>query len=227
MKKTKSEEFSKNKSGLSNFLFQRRRVLDIDLEDVSQKTGIQVKYLRRMEKGEWSKLPSGVYVKGFLRKYARIIGCNSEELVKAYEKEILEENLKDDENKPRESYFSKLKLVKDISPRTFRITLVSIVFLVVLGYIGYQVSAVFSAPELKITEPQDSEVVIIKDSTAIKGEVGEGVDVFINNELVSLNSERFFNKEVDLLPGLNIFSIKAVSRFGKETTINRRIIYQQ
>jgi cytoskeletal protein RodZ len=40
-----------------------------------------------MEKEQWDTLPSAVFVKGFLRSYAKLLGIDEEELISLYEKE--------------------------------------------------------------------------------------------------------------------------------------------
>jgi len=46
-----------------------------------------VKYLEYLENGQYEKLPAEVYVRGFLRSYARYLNIDEQALVKLYERE--------------------------------------------------------------------------------------------------------------------------------------------
>ena len=50
----------------------------IGLTDISRFTKIQLKYLEDIEEGRYEKLPSDVYVKGFLKSYAKFLGVNGD-----------------------------------------------------------------------------------------------------------------------------------------------------
>jgi cytoskeletal protein RodZ len=56
----------------------------IDLEDVSIKTKIRIDNLLLIEKEDHTKLPDEVYVKGFLRAFAKVIGADGDEAVRRY-----------------------------------------------------------------------------------------------------------------------------------------------
>ena len=57
----------------------------ISLEKVSDETRIGLGTLKLIEKEEHENLPAEVFVKGFLRAYARAIGADGEEAVQRYE----------------------------------------------------------------------------------------------------------------------------------------------
>jgi cytoskeletal protein RodZ len=60
----------------------------IRLEDVSQETRIAIGILKLIEKEDHGQLPAEVFVKGFLRAYARAIGADEDEAVTRYEARI-------------------------------------------------------------------------------------------------------------------------------------------
>ena len=202
---------------LSQTLRERRELLNLSLEKLSQKTGIPTKYLRRIEEGEWERLPSRVYVRGFLRKYAEKVGINPDEVVKKYEALKIERG----EKPPPKAKIPSVTL----SPRTARVGAYVIVFLVVVGYIGYQLSAVFILPELAVESPAGDETTVFTEQIILKGRVEPGSTLLLNGQSVPTNPGGEFSIPIDLLPGLNTLEVKAVSRFNRETTITRRIIY--
>lgn len=226
-----SNDNKKDSGLLSNKLRQRRRLLNITLEELSAKTGIQTKYLRRIEEGNWSDLPTAVYTRGFLKQYARIVGLNTDEVIARYNEErekVFGKNLVSD--KVSDSRFGKFlasffRFGGDISPKMIRTTLILIVLLLILGYISWQFSIVFVRPQLNIENPQEDEVVLDEDNIVFKGKIDSEANLFLNDRLMEVDSNGFFEKQVELLPGLNVLEFKAVSRFGKETVVVRRVIY--
>ncbi len=56
----------------------------ISLEDVSKETKIRTDNLLLIEKEECDKLPAEIFIKGFLRAYAKAIGADGDEAVRRY-----------------------------------------------------------------------------------------------------------------------------------------------
>ena len=61
-----------------------RRERKISLEDISKKTKVHIKYLRFIESGKFSEIPS-IYTKLFFKAYVSEIGCNVDEAIKDLE----------------------------------------------------------------------------------------------------------------------------------------------
>jgi cytoskeleton protein RodZ len=57
----------------------------ISLEEVSKETRIRLENLLCIEKEDHEKLPAQIFVKGFLRAYAKVIGADEDEAVRRYE----------------------------------------------------------------------------------------------------------------------------------------------
>jgi len=56
----------------------------LSLSDVSEQIHIRSVYLEGIENGDWSSIGAPVYVRGFLRTYARFLGLDPEAAVAAY-----------------------------------------------------------------------------------------------------------------------------------------------
>jgi cytoskeleton protein RodZ len=78
--KTDKESYS-----FGRYLQSMRLEKKINLEKVSEETRIAVRNLQLIEKEALEALPDEVFVKGFLRSYARAIGADGDEAVKLYE----------------------------------------------------------------------------------------------------------------------------------------------
>lgn len=60
----------------------------LTIKDAERETSIRAKYLEALEQGAYDVLPSEVYVKGFIRNYAKFLHLNGEALVQEYREEI-------------------------------------------------------------------------------------------------------------------------------------------
>jgi DnaJ-class molecular chaperone len=65
-------------------LKQIRERMGVELKTISMETRIPVKILERIEEENSEQLPAQVYLKGFLRGYARCLGLDSEKVVEDY-----------------------------------------------------------------------------------------------------------------------------------------------
>lgn len=65
-------------------LKQEREARALSLPEVARITKIPVRSLERLEDGRFEELPAEVFVRGFLRSYARVVGLDPEETVRRY-----------------------------------------------------------------------------------------------------------------------------------------------
>lgn len=66
------------------WLRQQREMREIHLNEISDRTKISLRYLRAMEQDNFELLPGLIFVKGFLREYAKYVGLNPDEVVNFY-----------------------------------------------------------------------------------------------------------------------------------------------
>ena len=71
-------------TSLGSLLRRSREERHIDLDEAVSATRIRRNYLEALENEEWSKLPSQVFVKGFLRSYAEFLGLDKEMVRNCY-----------------------------------------------------------------------------------------------------------------------------------------------
>ncbi|MBO9540065.1 helix-turn-helix domain-containing protein [bacterium] len=74
-------------SSVSQMLRQTREAKGISLEEVAQRTYIKLPYLVALEEGDIAKLPAPVYIHGYIRQYAKLLGLNGSDLVLQYQQE--------------------------------------------------------------------------------------------------------------------------------------------
>jgi cytoskeletal protein RodZ len=69
---------------LGSYLRNAREARGLDLRDAAQQTRISINYLKAIEDEDFSKLPGEVFVKGFLKNYARFLRLPEDEVVKRF-----------------------------------------------------------------------------------------------------------------------------------------------
>jgi cytoskeleton protein RodZ len=65
-------------------LRQARERQGLTLSELARRTKISVIALRAIERNDFDELPGGIFTRGFLRAYAREVGCDAEEIVCRY-----------------------------------------------------------------------------------------------------------------------------------------------
>ncbi len=69
---------------LGQYLSSARELKGFDLHDAAQQTRISIQYLKALEQEDFAKLPGEVFVRGFLKNYAKFLGLPEEEVLKKY-----------------------------------------------------------------------------------------------------------------------------------------------
>ncbi len=57
----------------------------MEIGDISNLTRINIRYLRAIEEGEFYRLPGDIYVRGYIREYARCLGVPYPDAISEYE----------------------------------------------------------------------------------------------------------------------------------------------
>src|SRR5262245_17076266 len=69
---------------LCQFLRTERDRAALTIGDIARVTRIPEHSLRRLEAGQFEDLPADVFVRGFLRSYARCVGVDADDVVRRY-----------------------------------------------------------------------------------------------------------------------------------------------
>lgn len=188
--------------------------------EVSRSTKIPVKYLEYLERAEYEKLPADVYVRGYLRSYAKHLGLEEESLIKLYEKEQhIDKNL------------GRGRVVFGINPRTplqgagFIITSkeliiggVALVLLFIGAYLYGEFRSFASDPYLVVNQPANGAVVT-DTKLSLSGKADARAVVMVNDSLVHVATDGSFQEELVLHSGQNTIVVSAKNRFDKEKRI--------
>lgn len=202
-------------------LKKAREEAGLTRQKVAQLLNIQIRYLQSLEEEEIEKLPSDVYTKGLLRKYARFLNLEPDELITEYEKETgVAQSFREKSHRAlpqlRARWFA-------ITPKVLSIVFGSLIFILIIGYLIYQLNVLIGPPRLAIEEPMNN-LMIDKTTVAIKGQSEPGVQLTINGQQIYINEDGGFSQEINLNQGMNIIKIEATNRFGKSRSETRQIL---
>jgi cytoskeletal protein RodZ len=221
MKFFKTNKIYLDSETVSEQLRSARQAKNLKLKEVSKKLNIGEKYLTALEKGEYEKLPHGVYGKNFLREYAVFLGLDYKKLALDFEAEI---NIL--EPKRQKEIFSKQVIKKRYllaMPKIIRNILISLIILICFIYLGYRINKIISPPLLIIDNP---ELNLITDQTSIlvSGKTETEANLIINGETALSDKSGNFSKLISLKNGLNIITITANKKYGRNNTIIRQVL---
>lgn len=200
-----------------------REEIGVNLERVARDTGIQLAYLQALETSSYGQLPSVVYARNFVKRYAEYLQLNPLSVLQLFDKErlLLERSGRSGaqpaSTRPR---FSSLHF---ITPKLIRRVFIGLVFLVCFIYLGFVVYKSMAPPNLSVTEPADN-IITQERSLAVSGQVEPGAKVSINGQLVMTSQDGKFREVVNLQEGINIIEIVATKNRGKPTVIYRQVL---
>lgn len=213
--------FTRKKVGsltLGEKLQKIRAEYRVSLADVARETGIRREHLEYLEKGEYVKLPADVYIRGFLRSYARFLGVDPKALIRLYERErSIAKNLG---KEPEKALSATAKPSRRLSffvvtPRMMIGSVAAICILGIAFYLYREYRTFVSEPYLVLLEPSNGQSVSNDESTVV-GKTDRDAKLFLNDQPIFVNEAGEFRERVRLQPGVNTVTVKVVNRFGKE-----------
>lgn len=200
---------------LGEKLIKFRSESRLSVADMAKATKIQGKYIEALERGQYEKLPANVYVRGYLRSYARYLNIDEKVLVRLYEQERnISSNIRPEA--PHKNVFTNVtNRTYTFSPRSLVITAITLIILSVAIYLWFQFRQFTTDPLLSITEPNPNQV--IEGNTAVlRGKTDRGTQITVNNEATFVSPEGSFEEALTLQNGVNQITVRAVNRFSKE-----------
>ena len=203
---------------LGQLLYQQRLRKKLTLADAARGTKIKEMFLSALEKGEYHKLPSPAYAKGFVTNYASFLGLPRAEVIALFKREFDEKRaikvLPDSLANRQKFPLFRIKIQESL----LVIVGLAIIF---IGFLLFQYRAAFIAPPLHVLSPENG--VVVTQTIVVSGRTDSEASVSVNDESVSVTSKGEFTKTLIFFPGRAEVIIKAKNRFGKETVVKREV----
>lgn len=215
--KNKKISLGRNGLRLGELLQKRRKELEISLDDIERDTHIRRKYLKLIEAGDYSALPNDVYSRGYVKNYSEHLGFDTKEILRLYSQERHQYSESSGQSRdPARTLKPIDSQTYTITPRSILVVLTSLFVLIMVGYVGWQLSQLSTPPIISLTNQEKS--VVNTSFVIISGEVDGGSDMFINDSPILTTPDGSFSERVTLVEGSNQIKITAKNKFGKETT---------
>ncbi|MFH1427677.1 MAG: helix-turn-helix domain-containing protein [Patescibacteria group bacterium] len=210
-------------------LKQARLRKKLNLKEIAKKININYKYLKILEKGEFDKLPAGIYGKNFLKEYAIFLGLDYQKITKIFS-EMPTEGQSGEINKEKNKELFSKQIVKGSKLIIFPKIIKSIIIIMIVSgcflYLGVCLNKIISPPRLNIVEPSDN--LITKNSFInIIGTTEPEAEVTINGEFLSIDSDGSFTEKVNLKNGVNTLIITAKKKYGREIIVKKQILVEE
>jgi len=198
-------------------LKRARRRKKISLDELEEITKIRKRYLEDIERNNFDNLPSPVYARGFLFKYASAVGVDPQEILDLFNQvKTLEMDFSKNPAQPVPPKVVNYPKIL-ITPKLIITLIVGMLFLGFIVYIFTQVRNFAKAPELIVTSPASDKLSINSSSLKIEGKASPGASVFINDQPINVELDGNFSEEVRLKDGINEIKVSAKNKTNKET----------
>jgi cytoskeletal protein RodZ len=208
---------------IGDLLKEKRKERNLTIEQIAEITKIRAEYLRALEESDYKNFPSEVYLKGFLKNYAKYLGINSDQTLALYRRDNIITTKKE-----KKEVFGKFKdrLSKIvITPNRIILLLVIILIVGVAIYLSTYIGKVLKKPVITMTSPFDISAEgeytynTTKENIELIGTIDVNSKILINGEEVGPATTTSFNKSFILPDTSNKIVIKALSPFGRESQI--------
>lgn len=223
-------DFSSRRLRTAGTLGERFRKMreerQIDLESIAQTLNIRSVYLDALEEGRYLDLPGDVYVRNFVRKYAEYLGANPTTATHLYEQERRVFTSQQDRRARASLEKGKHIPTPVITPRRVRQTIVVLIFLAILFYLGVEARRIISPPALVVSSPA-ADMRTTEKKLNVVGNTEPEATVHINGEEVIPDSSGAFTEEVQLVDGINVVTVTSKKARGAAQTVVRNILVEQ
>lgn len=206
------------KTSFGDTLKSIRESRGLSLENIAKKLSIRQEYLVHMENNRADLLPTGIYRRGFFKKYAEFL-----EVDQLLINSKLNEIGTDQEDPFTNKTISKNHLIS--FPKIIKIIIFSLIILFCILYLLFYTKKITSPPELIITQPTDN-LLTSERSISIIGSTDKEAELKINGELFLSDNNGNFSKTVNLKSGLNNIEISSKKKYSKENTIIKQVLVE-
>ena len=200
-----------------------RRSANLTLSALSIQTKIRKSFLSAFENGDYAKLPDPIYARNYLKTYVRALGADVDYFLEQFESECGTCDFMKNARLPRRRASAWQFLV---ASRFVKVFVVAAMAISILSYVGYQLRAIVSPPDLLVYEPLDG-FQTAQARVTVSGHAEQGAAVTINGMSVLLSQDGSFETEVALERGLNLIVIESTKRHSNPAVEYRRVVLKQ
>ncbi len=191
------------------------------LEDIAQESRIKLKYLKALENDQFDQLPAATFVKGYIKSYAHILDIDYKPLIALLRRDFKESA--DGQLLPREFIQPIIRQGNFQKPITLVMIGVVTVFLVLMGYVGWQWYNLNRPPQLEVYSPEENQ--FVSSEVVVEGQTEEETVITVNAQPVALNPDGTFKTKLHLpREGISTITVESTDKNGK-SSLEQRTVY--
>lgn len=206
----------------SELLKKAREDQQLSLKVAADALQLSPKYLQALEEERFQYFPGQIYIKNFIKSYAKFLKLDESELLQKYcDSQKLRNNkvVCKEENKKVLNGFYKVLIF-------LRQSVVAVVVAFFIFYLGLEFFGIFKAPQLSIESPEEGMITTSADLN-VKGQTIPETKVQINGVAAISDENGFFQERVSLNSGSNQIIVTAFKKHGKSSSIVRNVIFKE
>lgn len=197
-----------------------REKAGISRESLAQTIRVKEPFLAALEENRFEDLPAAVFVKGYIKSYARVLQFDAEPMLA-----LLRRDFKESAKGSLEAQdFLKPAFRKGLAPSPIRLATSGVIglFVVLFLYIGIRWYGFISPPSLEVFEP--TEDALVSAQILVKGLTEPDTLVTINAQPVQTAADGSFEAPISLPnEGISTITIEATDKQAKTTTLQRTV----
>lgn len=197
----------------------------ISVAEVEEETRIRAKFILALESDSWDQIPSEVYGRGYLERYAEFLKLPVEQLMQQYERSramYCRSMASPDVDLAPPSRVQRVRFL--LTPKFIIVGLVIIAAAGFAGVVVTQVQRFAASPFLSLETPAqaktigNSQLEIYADSFTLNGRTALGATVRVNGLPVLVLSDGSFSQSVAVQKGVNAIMVEATNPAGTKST---------
>jgi Helix-turn-helix domain/Glucodextranase, domain B len=201
----------------ATFLASQMKDRAIKLAKLSELSGISLKYLEAMTKGDYEHFPAAPYFRGYVKTLGNILGFDPEPWIEWFRREGIVVTSGSSDALP-ENRFAKKSYGKYIAGL--------VVAALLIVYAGVRFYSIIGKPQITISNPSSLSAIVSADEIILQGAVSHADTLTVNGEDTPLGDKGVFEKRVILQTGLNSFEFIAKKFLGSETHEVRQVYFE-
>ncbi|MDI3496168.1 MAG: hypothetical protein PWQ35_189 [Patescibacteria group bacterium] len=205
---------------LGEELRQARNEKKLSIEEIADAIQIRKDYLLNLESENFNCLPSGMYCKSFLKKYAHFLEIDQKKI------DLFLTQLENEFEK-EDPFAQKIIKKKEflVFPKILKNILLILVFSVFILYLSFYFRNLIVSPSLEITNPTQN-IMTSENQITLSGKTDPGAEININKELILTDKDGVFSHDINLKKGLNNIEIVAKKKYSRENVVIRQILVE-
>lgn len=221
---------------VGELLLHARQTKSADRSKIASHLKIPDRHLDSLERGRYNDLPSPVYIKNYLKLYAKALGIAWERIGPLYEQEVQmyygvpklpheqAEQLVQQRRKLAPSKMHERRPL--IIPRLIVMGFWAVVVFLLVLYFVWEIVQFISPPELLVTNPSADTIVSVPELDIVGRTEPESI-VEVNGQTTSVNPDGSFTETLYLQEGLNTVVITSRTKRSQERVEVRNVLYKK